>query len=313
MEFITQFMEKALNTEGSFSIRSDRKTISYHFLQDHVGKAKYVYFVREWGEEMFYFKTHLCPELFAIVVDETVYILNYNILYYNETGLRREGELPENVINFETTVKDINRYAKEVIFPEFYNSLIPDDITDPEDIKECIKCARYSILQGMEAPFTKAVSEISFFDEDKTAAVLCGFMDRDTEIKRLLKAEKGKWTAVKSRNQKIGKLMQNPETAAEWEIRLAEGIRNADAKHITVEFEFDGKHASEKISTDTVLIKLINQDGFNYYNFITRIAGCKLFEYFGIDGWKNTIYCRNITKITYGKKTLYERRENENA
>ena len=88
---------------------------------------------------------------------------------------------------------------------------------------------------------------------------------------------------------------------------------SVDAKTITVEFSLNGKSDSEKINPDKLIRKLIEKDYFSGYDFEVSKRGDALIEKLGAATWrsdkdgKEVLTCKNITKITYGKKILYEK------
>lgn len=55
--------------------------------------------------------------------------------------------------------------------------------------------------------------------------------------------------------------------------------------------------------------KLLAKDYFSNYNFSPEKAGRDLFDHLGIDPYGGLLRCDKISKITYGKKTLFEKGE----
>ena len=314
MRLINVFVEKALNNKGSFEISIKEKSlkdiINYHFLQSNVGKARYIYGMKRWNDEKFYSKVDLKPELVAIVSEGIVYIVDeffLEVYKYNQ----KETLLPKNTKRFDEVVKEINEYVSNKIFVDFYNALDVKDITGKDSIAECRKCARdYLFSKEPNASFeNEKVGRV--FNENDIANFICGFIDIKTEANKRLDAKRAEWISKKSINEKIRNLMKSSETAFDWEIAIAEGIRSVDAKTVIIEFELNGKKASEKITPDNIIRALTTNDYFSGYNFKIAKNGNKLLEDLGAGScsWdKNTLRCEHIVRITYGKKELYVRK-----
>lgn len=314
MRLIDVFVEKALNDKGSFEIsikeKSLKDTINYHFLQSNVGKARYIYGMKSWNDEKFYSKVDLKPKLIAIVSEGIVYIVDeffLGVYNYNQ----KETWLPKDTKRFDEVVKEINEYVSNKIFVDFYNALDIENITDKYTIEECKKRARnYLFSKEPNASFEdEKVNAI--FNENDIANSICGFIDIETEANKRLDSKRAEWILKKSINEKIRNLMKDSETAFDWEIAIAEGIRSVDAKTVIVEFELNGKRASEKITPDNIIRILRTNDYFSGYNFKIAKNGNELLKDLGAEsGWnsKNAIRCEHIVKITYGKKELYVRK-----
>ena len=121
------------------------------------------------------------------------------------------------------------------------------------------------------------------------------------------------WIAKKTIYEKTLELMKTPEIAYEWELAIVNGLRSVDAKAVTVEFEFNEKIASGKISPECIFRILQEYDSFSSYNFETQKQGEILLNYLGAGNYwsSNRIKCEHIIKITYGKKVLYVRKKND--
>lgn len=150
------------------------------------------------------------------------------------------------------------------------------------------------------------------FNEQDVANILCGLMDFDKEAGKRLNANKEQWITKKSTDEKIKSLMENHEIAADWEIEIADGIRSVQAKIVTVEFELNGKTASIRVNPETIIRKMVYKDYFSGYDFEIAKEGDELIKNLGAEKWcngENALRCKHITKITYGKKDLYVRKQ----
>lgn len=104
--------------------------------------------------------------------------------------------------------------------------------------------------------------------------------------------------------------VDNSEVALLWERKIADGIGGVEAKTVTVEFELNGRKTSAKINPETIIRKMIDNDYFSGYDFEVVKRGDELIKKLGAKEWgetENVLRCRNITKITYGRKELYVR------
>lgn len=314
MRLIDEFVERALNYNGSFDInikeRKQKDITNYHFLQSNVGKARYIYGMRSWNDEKFYSKVDLKPELVAIVSEGIVYIVDEIFLQVYRWCNQEEALLPENTKRFDEVVKETNEYVSNIIFVGFYNTLDIEEITDENTIAECRKRARDYLFSKEPTVLFEDEKLDEIFNMRDIANALCGFMDIETEAKDRLEKRKSEWISKKSTNEKIRKLMQDDETAFDWEIAIAEGLRSVDVKTVVVEFELNGKRASGKINPDTIIRALKTNDNFSGYDFEVAKHGDKLLEDLGAgDHWsENALRCKHIVKITYGKKELYVRK-----
>lgn len=311
MRLIDKFVERALNDNGSFDInikeKEKRDTTNYHFLQSKVGKAKYIYGMKCWNDEKFYSKLDLKPELVAIVSEGIVYIVDEIFLQIYKLYNQEEALLPENTKRYEEVVKEANEYVSNIIFMDFYKALGIEEITDKNTIEKCRKCARGYLFSKDPTVLFENEKLNNFFNVRDVANILCGFIDIETEAKSRLNGRKSEWISKKSTNEKIRKLMNDVETAFDWEIAIAEGIRSVKAKTVVVEFELNGKRASGKISPDAIVRVLETNDCFSEYDFEVSKHGNKLLEDLGAGNYwsENALRCKHIVRITYGKKELY--------
>lgn len=306
---IDKFVERVLTTTESFIVEvgeGDNKKY-YFFIQANVGKARYIYCEYSYGEQNFYTKIDLKPELVAIISDGKIFIVDdfkLDVWYDSE-----EIVLPENTYKFNDVVKKENNYVETVVFPDFYNTLKEEEITDEDILASCKKRARNLLLTNR--PKTKEISIEPMFTEQDIVNSLCGFVDLKTESIARLKEKENKWINKKSFLKKVKELMENHTGVEAYELKIAEGIKSVDAKTVTVEFSINGKSASAKINPNKLIMKLIDKDYFSGYDFEVSRSGDALIERLGATTWrsskdgKEVLTCKHITKITYGKKELY--------
>lgn len=306
MNLIEEFIKVVKNNEKSFSltIKNNRVTNEKHFsfMQCEVGKARYIYGDYDFYDNNFHSKLDLKPELVAIVVNDIIYITDafFFDVYRNE-------DIFSDKLQLLSSDKE-NEYIKEVMFPEFYNSLQINEIESKDSIKSLELKAREILLS--KNPQVQMPTKDSIFDLQDIANALCGFIDLKEEGKRRLDEQKDKWVSIKSTNEKIKALMLIPDIVKDWELKIAEGLRSVDAKTVFVEFELNDRRASAKINPSVILNKISDNDCFLDYDFQISKHGSELIKKLGAGNWhsdENSLRCKDITKITFGKKTLYER------
>lgn len=310
---IDKFVEKVLNTTESFMLESgncDTDKKYYFFIQCNVGKAKYIYGEYSYIGKNFHTDLSLKPELVAIVSDEKVYIVDD---YQLEVWQYENLELPKNTYHITDIVIEKNKYAESVIFANFYESLETHPILDAHDLKACINEARKVLFS--KTPVLNMVTIQPMFNTQDIADFLCGIINLEDEaMKRLLKY-KDRGVHEKSCREKVKELMENHSVAEDYEMEIAKGIRSVDAKTVTVEFELNGKRASAKINPEKIIQCMQNNDYFDGYDFASVKCGDELIKkldaatcIWNSDG-KKVLTCDDITKITYGKKELYVRKQ----
>lgn len=141
------------------------------------------------------------------------------------------------------------------------------------------------------------------------ADILCGIKTKDELALKRLKEIKY-WGVRKATVEKVKEYTKDPNLVEDWEMTMAKGITGVKVKTIKVEFELNGKVASEKIEPSIVLKKLKQTDNFSYYDFISGVKGKVVMRSLGASisrGDKCSLTCKNIRKITYGRKVLYRR------
>lgn len=304
MTRVNEFVNKVLSTTESFMLEGTDRDL--YFMQCNVGKGKYIY--SEYSGECHnkQFSITSKPILVAIVSGDNVYMTDRSILYVYD-----KNDLPTHTYFLTDITTEKNKYIESVIFREFYDLLEEIPIKDEATILEYKHRARRELLGK-----NSKISELSMkdmFNNQDIVNYLCGFFTLEEEARRRLTIEKGRWITIKSRQKKIEELIKNHLVAEPYEIKIVEGIRSVNAKMLTVEFGLKGNKASAKISPETTIHKLIERQYFSEYDFSTRICGEKLLSELHAGSYpskeKEVLTCNHITKIIYGKKTLYVKEE----
>lgn len=299
---IEEFVEKALATKEPFSIQP-KEDDTFHFLQDKVGNARYIYEMDSYGNgEKCFAALDLKPELVAIISEGKVYIVDH--LLFGLTA-NQNDKLPENTEFFLDFKKQVNNHIKEDIFKPFYKEL-----EEIEPIYEDKYAARKALLTLNPVTLDSEVDCGSMFDDYEIAQVLCGFIDTDKEAKKCLDEKRDSWVNKKATITKQKKLTEEKSGIEDWELDMVEKLRSVkEANAVTVELELNGKTASGKIEPGQLVWKLRNKDCFSCFDFVTRNHGKEVLNALGIQNiYINVLTCKNITKITYRKKEIYVRK-----
>ncbi len=310
MGLIDKFADEILKNKSSFEIivdKNNKMEQAYHFIQDKIGKATYVYGMSSYGDDNFYTKLDNKPKIVAIVSERKVYIIDtffFGIYTYGNNKII----FPDNVAVFDDYVKECNDYVCNVIFPKFYEKLNIDENSVVGLEETCKQKARAAVLYKNN--YFDKVTINSIFNRQDIADIICGSMDFEEETERRLNSGRKEWVKEKSINKKIREDVDNSEVALLWERKIADGIGGVEAKTVSVEFELNGRKASAKINPETIIRKMIDNDYFSGYDFEVVKRGDELIKKLGAKEWgetENVLRCRNITKITYGRKELYVR------
>lgn len=313
MSLIEKFAEEVFRKGNSFTITMTENTRDkriYHFIKDNVNKATYIYGISCYLDTNYYGKLDCKNKIVAILSDGKIYVVD--IFFFNIYRYKEDIVLPDNVLILNDYTAKQNEYISNIIFPEFYNNLeINESIITESDMKLKEKARRFLFSKTADLP---KVELKPMFNEQDIAYILCEFMDFNKEVNRRLNDSKKQWIRRKSTDKKIKFFMEDSETAAPYEYEIADGIRSVEAKTVTVEFELNGKIASAKIDPDIIIRKMVQNDYFSGYDFEIAKRGNELIEKLGARAWRSInngnelLTCKNITKITYGKKELYIRK-----
>ena len=121
MRLIEKFTEEVFKNKGSFTINDNKEGYkTYHFLQDEVGKAIYVYGFSDYYHDDFYAQLDVKPKIIAIVSDGNIYVLDVFFLDIYVYG-NDKVTLPKNVFILGEYTAEQNENIRNTIFPEFYN------------------------------------------------------------------------------------------------------------------------------------------------------------------------------------------------
>lgn len=314
-EFFDEFVDKVFNNEHSFEIDVDegrRYKLNYHFIQDNVGKARYIYGAYSYNQENFYAGLKTKYELYAIVSDNVVYIIEDYPFKFNYGDFDIKS-LPENVKLLYPYAKEVNEHLKNTVFMDFYNNLKSFVISDEYINNWCKEKARNWLLDKKTSVYSvNATAELNkdLLNLQQIADSLCGFVNVEEEARKTLQRKEDSWSHTKATREQIQRFIDDKSVVSEWELKLANGLNSVDAKTVNIEFEYNGKTDSGKIRPENILRKLVRIESFSEYDFATTKQGSEIIRNLAVGYYydsKKGLTCQNITKITYGKKVLYSK------
>lgn len=304
MRTIDEFVKHIKNGENSFIITEENKTGRKLLCTcATIGKAQFVFTNYTYGDITEIEEMELC----AIISDGQIYIVNgYNLDFWRHTEA-----LPEGVVMFTDAVWDYNLKADSFL-QDFYDSLPVAEISESY-INHCKEDARTFILNGNGQPALKNEGISKLYDGD-IKRLLTGVIDFKDLV--LMKFENAKeyWINEKTNRIACETAMKDPDIVKPYELEIAVAINGIKAKAVKVEFEMNGETATGKIEPFQLMRILIRDDGFFGYNFCTAKEGDGIIKKLGASTWRGdgddkTLTCKHITKIMYGKKELYVRKE----
>lgn len=310
MILLDKFVKKILKENETSSFRIVEGDRFYNFIQTSIGKARYVYGAYCLSNEYLLSNLDKQYTLAAIVSDGIVYVVDryfFHIYYSDDTAV------PETVKYLSDFRKELNQYVIDSVFPKFYEEVSTDGVSENDIFSDCKQAAREYRLSGVCTEEQLIEDLLESLPEPLTmqdaADILCRVKPKDELALKRLKGLKD-WSICKATIEKIMEYMKDPNLVEDWEVTMAKDITSVEAKTIKVEFELNGKVASEKIEPSIVLKKLKQTDNFSHYDFISGVKGMVLMCSLGASEYQrdeNSLTCNNIRRITYGRKVLYRR------
>jgi hypothetical protein len=303
MNIIEQFAENVLNKDKSFVLEND-KGYMYAFMQVKVGKAKYIYVLPPTCDETFFCDMTRKAELAAIVSKNIIYIVNEFI--FGEHMEFKNTKLPWNVRAFNEAYNEAQDYVNHTYVQDYYNKLKTSGVDISYPLKQIREEARKAVLFPDNKTDNKIKCNIS---EYEYAQELCGYVNLKSLVLIKMDNNKEYYTYLKASEEIRNEFINNPETVKEYEKEIVNGLNSeSNAKMVTVEFEYNGKRASGKITPEKVIKYMLDESGFSMWSFETRVQGDRLLNELGVSVTQG-LKCEHITRITYGRKELYVRKE----
>ena len=332
-ELLKQFKEKVLSTNGSFTLKINYSGYRdgcryYHFVQSIVNNVKLIYGSNKYGNEYSYMEYGFEFELCAIVKANTIYIKDeflfgiYNYKYDEDKS--RLQELKKERINLFSLYKEsVYEQIKETTFKEFYDRLNVNDkvdgiLFDNNKLNNYKRNAISIILSDKEIEEFRLNYQI--LNNDYTYIKhLCDVKNIFDITMEVFNKEHNKNIILNNKimREVIKHIIDNKEkyfTENELNlIKVIKQLKEINCKNVVLQFEFNEKKDSAKISLDRIEQVLIRDDYFSKWLFITSKEGERIYKSLDINySNEKQFKCDKITKITYRGKDVYTRKDEEN-
>ena len=331
-ELLKQFKEKVLSTNESFTLKINHSGYRdgyryYHFVQSIVNNVKLIYGSNKYGDEYSYMEYGFEFELCAIVKANTIYIKDeflFNVYNYKyDEDKSRLQELKKEQINLFSLYKEsVYEQIKETTFKEFYDKLNVSDkvdniLFDNYKLNNYKRDAISIILSDKEIADFKLDYQI--LNNDYTYIKhLCDVENIFDVAMEVFNKEHNKNIILnnKIKREVLKHIIDNKEKYfTENELNLIKAIKQLkeiNCKNVVIEFEFNEKKDSAKISLDKIEQVLIRDGYFSKWLFITSKEGERIYDSLGVN-WHNDnqFKCDKINRIIYRSKNVYIRKDKE--
>ena len=306
---INKLVEFCNSKETNTTFGENGKII--HLIKDTVGKATYIY--GEYGFDKDFF-VHLDKkfEVVAIAADNVVYIVD-TYMFSDYEIVRAGKELPDGVRWFRDYHNELNEKLTNEFFPRYYENLVPTGVGSfDESLLD--EFARNELL-GNGDPRKGQLDRDSKVTEYDIAKLLAGFGNEQEIFAECVNRSAGIYNSRKSREVATARYIAEHDVVEDYELRIAEAIRNTEAKNVVVWFEKHNKQSSAKISPQNIQRVLIRKfDYFSTYVFMNGEEAKRMFFEIGATdrGWgenQNRLTTKDIVKIMYRGKAIYQREE----
>lgn len=282
----------------------------YHFIQSRVGNAVLIYAVSTYND-LYEAYRHAAPEMIAIKStsdeDNIIYITKeffFNIYYrYDKANV----SLPDGIKKYEDYKKSLETYVNDKLIPEYYKLLEPEELTEAEIKNYSIAVkARKSILDGKQEESIRKI-ELAISDVDN---ILCGFTDIYSIADKKFNNSKAEFASDKAIQNAIKNMIDNNKVKVfDWEKEIADALNlflsDSHKKNVNVEFKINKITSTGKMNARNLKDILTHNASIDEYNFSTHSEGVAVMMRLDSVSY---LTCENISKISYGRKTLYERK-----
>lgn len=287
-----------------------------HFLRGEVGDA-YFYYYANGNSDCSNANLNLKYECGAIERDGKIYLIDPFIfgVYQQDIAV----VLPDNMISMYAYIAECN---KTILRPEmisFFDSIHIDE-TSCEYLDYCeryksnlYRLARKNALSMPEKVEDYADSIFDSFNSTFTRMDIVNNICKGISLKDVAKEkfeEQKKRLIILKMDQHFTEKIVAEMKIEEWEHTLAKAVLDLDVKYVNVFFEFHGQSVSAKMTPKSIWENLYTEDWLGAYDFATYKEGEKVLALLGASAYGEAaekLYLKHITKITYGKKVLYER------
>ena len=312
---IEEFKEMVLSSDENSFILDDGNGAKILCVKVSVGKAIFVYVCREYmgiqSDKKLVTDISEKMKLVAVVKSGIIYLTDrFTLCCYGNSEV-----LPDNVIDLGEYMKEVNLHTKYYVIEKYYDKL--QTTLSEDDVERCKVEARNILTSGKDLDEyidARIDKNIKKFKEQDFVDFLCGVIDLESEARKNFEENSDMWMELKTSLKMIQRIVvENPEEVFDLEeLKIIDRLNGIEAKNVQVEFSFNGKTAKGKVDPKSILRMIESNDYFSYFNFDTMAKGKKIINdldaarYRG-EKEKEVLTCKHISKITYGRKVLYQK------
>lgn len=313
---IEEFKEMVLSSEENSFMLDESNSVKILCAKVPVGKAMFVYACREYmrrrSDKTLVTDISEQMKLIAVVKSGIIYLTDkFTLCCYG-----KDEVLPDDVIDLGEYMKEVNLHTKYYIIEKYYAKL-PYITLSEDDIERCKVEAKNILTSGKDLDEyidARIDANIKKFEKQDFVDFLCGVIDLEGEVRKDFEERRNMWMNLKASIKMIQRIVtENPEEVFDLEeLKIIDSLNGIEAKNVQVEFSFNGKKAKGKVDPKNILRMIESNDYFSYFNFDAMANGKKIINdldaarYRG-EKEKEVLTCKHISKITYGRKVLYQK------
>jgi hypothetical protein len=311
-------------TDGKTSFDLKLYNKYYNFIVTNVYEARYIFgdYVYEknnvFMDNLLTGKSISLMKFLMIEKNNKFYITDED---YGESFFKYnpKEKMPDNVFLLSDVKKEYNELLKTKML-DYCNSVNPIKITNKERIELLNNAARLLKIHQLNATdyLLKTYYNNMFNHSITTADVLadiCSYKSKEDTMNEILDKNKNTIIDFKSELAYIENLIKNGDVAEQWESYIIKVLNSLSGKEkaLNVTFKMNDKSATGKISPIALFAVINSRNEILSYKFCNEIDGKKVLKTLGAKCSnrdtvnKEYLQTKHITKITYGKKVLFER------
>lgn len=236
----------------------------------------------------------------AIVKENSIYIFNMLLI----TGKAQLEELPPNVfhVNFEFCKKLFNTLNVEKAYVDLNEDFGSSSKRDLQDV------ARHFMIFE-EDPFA-AVDKAEKHDlysqlrlnKQDIANDLLGTRSIRNTLQKNFETNKDYLRDIKITYAEVRKICLQKDLVKPFERKMGQTLMTCKAQNVNVTFSINGNTATSKVSMTDLKYALVHERPFRVFAF--KNMGALLQQ---LKAKPEELTCRNISKISYNRKVLYEK------
>jgi hypothetical protein len=292
MNYQREFLEPILNSDGDFSI--DEGGHTYHFLQMHIGKVKYIYMLYFYNAELpiYCHKNYPNPmkeDLVAVATGDVVYTVGTALAENKITGI-------EDALTFQSYVDDLQRAANELAKPMIDAlPLLEESNMSEKQFERAHRAARslarYYLLKRYIADdcregFSNEIT-ISYGEAER---ILCGLVTLEELTLKDINDQRDNIIWSKTIDALCEQYMSTDGILRDWEIEMVMALVPVQLNDTLRVENCAGDYV--EIDTDSLIDVLADENIRRMGDYEWQIMG---------------IAIEDIAKISFNEKVLYKK------